>query len=221
MTKKIPVHIDESPIVISLFDYSGEWSLHYRKAGYRVIQIDTKLGIDIFAWDYRAIRKDLVKGILAAPPCTDFTVSGAQYWKKKDEDGTTEISCQLISVVLEIIDYFQPEFFAIENPVGRLRRMLNGEYEDGEPQIIVPDSLKGTLAAPALVFNPCDYGDAWMKKTMLWGKFNSPEKNPVQPEQYCKQGSWTQLLGGKSERTKELRSVTPKGFSSAFFAANS
>jgi len=25
-----------------------------------------------------------VYGILAAPPCTDFSVSGAQYWKQKD-----------------------------------------------------------------------------------------------------------------------------------------
>jgi hypothetical protein len=28
-------------------------------------------------------------------------------------------------------------------------------------------------------------------------------------------------LGGKSERTKELRSITPKGFAKAFYDANS
>jgi site-specific DNA-cytosine methylase len=31
-----------------------------------------------------------VHGILCAPPCTHFSVSGAQYWKQKDNNGKTE-----------------------------------------------------------------------------------------------------------------------------------
>ena len=30
---------------------------------------------------------DDIDGILAAPPCTDFTSAGAQYWAQKDKDG--------------------------------------------------------------------------------------------------------------------------------------
>lgn len=82
-----------------------------------------KWGIDILEWNYKMIPKNLVYGILAAPPCTDFAGSGAQYWPKKDIDGR-------------------------------------------------------------------------------------------------KQGSYIQLWGGKSERTKELRSVTPSGFSKAFYESN-
>jgi hypothetical protein len=91
----------------------------------------------------------------------------------------------------------------MENPVGRLPKLL-------------PDRL----GKPVFYFNPCDFGDPYTKKTCLWGNFNEPVKNPVEPIRVCSQGSWIQTLGGKSERTKELRSITPSGFARAFFEAN-
>lgn len=56
------------------------------------------------------------------------------------------------------------------------------------------------------------------KETWLWGNFNQPEKRYLTP-------TWKEfpghiLYGGKSERTKELRSVDPKGFCQAFYEAN-
>ena len=66
-------------VIISLFDYSGVWSRPYRLAGCRVLQIEDKLGFDVFRWNYKIIRPEIVAGILAAPPCTDLAVSGAQY----------------------------------------------------------------------------------------------------------------------------------------------
>ena len=73
---------------------------------------------------------------------------------------------------------------------------------------------------PRLKFDPCDYGDPYTKKTLLWGSFAVPEPNRVEPIRSCKQGSWIQKLGGKSEKTKTLRSITPPGFAKAFFEAN-
>jgi len=35
--------------ILSLFDYSGNWSFFYKKAGYNVIRQDIKLGQDIFS----------------------------------------------------------------------------------------------------------------------------------------------------------------------------
>jgi hypothetical protein len=71
-----------------------------------------------------------------------------------------------------------------------------------------------------MYFDPCDYGDPYTKKTCLWGSFNRPKQNRVEPQRVCSQGSWLMKLGGSSERTKELRSVTPPGFAQAFFEAN-
>jgi hypothetical protein len=107
---------------------------------------------------------------------------------------------------LEIKDYCQRNgelvFWTLENPVGRIRRLL--------PEI----------GKVKLTFDPCDYGDAYTKRTQLYGVFNLPEKHPVEPVKVCSEGSWLMQLGGKSERTKELRSITPTGFARAFYEAN-
>jgi len=207
--------------LLSLFDYTGTWSAPYLKNGWAVIQIDIKHGVDIMDidtdWLYENIfdGHETVDGILAAPPCTDFSVSGAQYWKKKDADGTTAKSVELVNQVLRIVDVCSPDFWALENPVGRIAQLVPGL---GKPKY----------------FNPHDFGDAYTKKTALYGKFKMPQKtnnvglfkkgtnrlDEVKPIRETKQGSWLMKLGGKSERTKELRSITPSGFAEAFYQFN-
>jgi hypothetical protein len=49
----------------------------------------------------------------------------------------------------------------------------------------------------------------------LWGNFNIPEKNRVEPTEGSK--LWRLPPG---ENRKELRSITPPGFAKAFFEAN-
>jgi hypothetical protein len=145
-----------------------------------------------------------VYGILAAPPCTDFTVSEAQYWKAKDKDGRTIDSMSIVMACLMIIAKAHPTFWAMENPVGRLVHWI-GKYN--------------------MTFNPYDYGDAYPKRTCLWGNFREPVKTPVTPiVVIAKNGDrysnaiWS--TGGKSAKTKELRSITPQGFAKAFYKAN-
>ena len=62
--------------------------------------------------------------------------------------------------------------------------------------------------------------DAYPKKTCLWtgNNFVMPDKLPVKP----KDGYSTQhlKLGGKSQKTKNIRSATPRGFARAVFEAN-
>jgi hypothetical protein len=86
----------------------------------------------------------------------------------------------------------------LENPVGRLNKL--------RPQLGNP-----------WYFQPWHYGDAYTKKTGLWGNFN---KDLVKQEVTPDPNSWIMKLGGKSEKTKELRSMTPLGFAEAFFKAN-
>ena len=185
-------------VILSLFDYSGNWSKPYRDNGYEVYQIDIKLGLDVLDLRIEDLPFDSVHGILAAPPCTDFAGSGAQYWKAKDADGRTEASLALIDKTLEFVKCFQPHWWALENPVGRLSKL--------RPQLGNP-----------WYFQPHWYGDAYTKKTGLWGNFNKDlPRNDVEPDP----NSWIMKLGGKSEKTKELRSMTPMGFANAFFIAN-
>lgn len=194
------------PILISLFDYSGSWSKPYLDANWTVVRIDKKNGDNILTYDYKFF--DHCNGILAAPPCTDYSVSGAQYWKQKDTDGRTAYSNSLVYKTLEIVEYFKPrglKFWALENPLGRIADC-------------VPE-----LGSPRWWFHPSDYGENYTKRTYLWGDFVPPMPLftggaigiPVPVD-----GNFIMKLGGKSERTKELRSVTPAGFARAFYEAN-
>lgn len=182
--------------ILSLFDYSGNWSKPYRENGYNVIQVDIKHGISIFDLQYKQIKN--VYGILAAPPCTDYSLSGARWFAKKDINGQTEESNKLVRKTLEIINYLKPTFWVVENPMSRIHK------------------LHPELGEVKFKFNPYDFGDSHQKMTWLWGKFNDPIKTPGK-----NLGNWMFTnLGGKSERTKELRSETPMGFACAFYKAN-
>jgi len=134
-----------------------------------------------------------VYGILAAPVCTMFSGSGAKH-PRTDEQMAEALS--LVDACLRIIWVLKPKFWAMENPVGKLRKWI---------------------APPRMSFNPCDYGDPYTKKTLLWGNFNEPTKTPVEPTEGSK--LW-KMYGGKSAHTKEMRSITPAGFAQAFFNAN-
>lgn len=179
--------------ILSLCDYSGTWSQPYRDAGYDVIQVDLKHGQDIRNFRFQSHP---VRGILAAPPCTEFSVSCTRFWKQKDEDGRTAEALRLVDACMRIIAAHDPLWWVLENPVGR---------------------LKDWIGPAKMFFDPCDYGDPYTKKTGLWGQFNPPAMSKVFPELGS---SPITGLGGKSERTKELRSITPGGFAQAFFEAN-
>jgi hypothetical protein len=195
---------------LSLFDYSGVWSAPYHKAGYKTTQVDIKHGDDVLditeAWLDKVGK---IHGILAAPPCTHFCVSGARHFSSKDKDGRTSEGLKLLHKTMWIIQKTDPKWWVIENPVGRINRLFP-EMEYFGPSY----------------FQPWQYGDPYTKKTGLWGKFKMPPvRNPVRPIMYTnskgQKGSWMWAkLGGNSEKTKELRSLTPAGFAQAFFEAN-
>ncbi len=177
-------------IILDLCGGTGAWSKPYKDNGYDVRLVT--LPDDVR--DY--IPPKNVYGVLAAPPCTHFSGSGAMWWEEKDKDGRTLEDLSIITACLMIVARTKPKFWALENPIGRLRRWL------GKPE---------------MYFNPCDYGDPYTKKTCLWGDFNRPIKSPVKPIL----GSYLhKRYGGKSERTKIMRSITPSGFANAFFEAN-
>lgn len=196
--------LDAKKVILSLFDFSGNWSKPYKDAGYDVYCVDIKHNIDVLSLTPEDMPFDSVYGILAAPPCTDFSGSGAQYWPVKDIDGRTDYSLSMVDKVISLVGYYNPVFWALENPVGRLSTL---RPQLGKPWYFNPYEFAGWLD---------DNSERYTKKTGLWGKFNKPEKLPLSilgPNPIM-------ALGGKSERTKELRSMTPHGFSRAFYESN-
>lgn len=200
--------------ILSLFDLTGTWCEPYKQAGYNVIQIDLQLGIDIMDWDYKnEVNKGDVYGILNASPCDDFALSGARWFKDKDQDGRTEHSIKIAKKGMEIIEYYNPEFWVLENPMTRIHKVI--------PEI-------GELKYK---FNPCDFAgylpehkqdeERYNKMTWLFGKFKEPVKKRIEPLQK-ESPVWTNPNGYPygSVELKNWRSKTPKGFSQAFFNSN-
>lgn len=175
--------------ILSLCDYTGAWSQPYADAGYDVIRVDIKRGQDV-----RLLRHvGPVRGILAAPPCTHFASSGARWWGDKGEDAILE-GLAVVDACCRIVLSHRPLWWVLENPVGRLR-----DY----------------LGEPAFSFDPCDYGDPYTKRTLLWGAFKAPAMRRVP----AYEGSRMHKLSPSEDRAA-LRSVTPAGFAQAFFEAN-
>lgn len=190
--------------LISLFDYTGNWSRPYKEAGWNVIQVDIQHGIDVMIFPYKDYGCD---GLLISEPCTDYATSGAKHFKAKDSNGRTESSQSLVSRTKEIIDYYNPFFWSLENPRTRIHKL--------NPWI---------GQRPKFIFNPCDFAQfdpeysRYNKETRLFGKFNDPVICRMEPLQKNNPG-W-EKLGGNSLATKNARSITPMGFAKAFYNAN-
>ena len=181
---------NKDKIILDLCGGTGSWSKPYKEAGYDV-RVITLPENDVRT--YIPQKGYQIYGVLAAPPCCHLAGSGARWWKSKGHKALLE-SLSMVDACLRIILTGNPFFWCLENPVGRLTKYLG---------------------VPRLYFQPYEYGDPYQKKTCLWGNFDRPEKNIVEPTEGQK--IWRM---SPSEKRKELRSITPPGFAKAFFKAN-
>jgi len=219
-----------SKIILDLCGGTGSWSKPYRDSGeYKVITM-TLPDYDVENWkNYEEIRElvysNKVYGILAAPPCTMFSIARNDKTALLPRD--LKKGMRTIHACLDIVheclynpfrvDKNSLKFWALENPAsGYLKRFLGN---------------------PPFIFDPSDFGDNHTKKTALWGMFNLPkstgkvhvlkgdknnfvksvekffkEKEHLIPEGYREKT-------GLSMRTI-VRSITPQGFAQAFYKAN-
>jgi len=225
--------MQNQPVILDLCGGTGSWSRFYREdPAYRVVIVDPgewgslaavpgaeilEMDVRDFAYEVteavdsragrvRGIWLDDVRGILAAPPCTHFSRSGARWWAQKGEEVLID-ALSIVEACFRVVDDTNPLWWCLENPAGRLRWFI------GNPKIIIqPHHYAGHAEDPET--------QRYTKTTLLWGDFSLPEKQNLEPVRVCAQGSWIQKLGGKSDRTKRLRSMTPEGFARAFYLAN-
>lgn len=189
------------PVVLDLCGGTGSWGQPYRDAGYEVLTVDP------FAEPEDGIREDVrtwrvpeglrVRGVIAAPPCTIFAVSGARWWAERDPDGERlRDGLSVVDACLRIVATVRPEWWVLENPVGRLRHWLG---------------------APAATFQPWEYGDGYSKRTLLWGSFSMPPRVHATPPKGTDDRIHRAPPGPGRAR---FRSMTPPMFARAFMEAN-
>jgi hypothetical protein len=217
---------DENDVVVSLFDASGIFSRPYEEMGMTVIRFDLKRGHDLME-DFQSILDELdemvaegarIRGVIAQPPCTTFTNSGARWQSTRHDrvwdnavtrmwgakaaqmfDTPVEYNQTLVLITEEMIARLEPDtFFVIENPAGRIERLTG-------------------LPKPLLVMQPHHFGSPYTKRTHLWGDFE-----PVLPTAnvHPAEGSKMHKLRGRDEKNEGLRSLTPEPFAYAFALAN-
>jgi site-specific DNA-cytosine methylase len=197
----------KNKIILDLCGGTGAWSRPYKDAGYDVRVISAPV------FDVRTfIPPANVYGILAAPPCTMFSMARTVAKTPRDLRGAMEVVDACLNIIWQCqYNGKRLGFWAIENPKGRLRWFLG---------------------KPALTFNPYDFGDAYRKPTDIWGNFNTDlKKTPVEldPKQK-KQGQLNiqhlQPIPSDYVRDPNMslraiaRSITHTGFARAFFKAN-
>lgn len=190
-------------VILSLCDFTGNWSAPYREAGYEVRAVDLAHGQDVRLLPCPDVP---VHGILAAPPCDHFSKAGGHLWAQKGDAALLE-GLSVVDACLRLVAVCRPSWWALENPAGRLRRYIG---------------------PPAWSFQPWQFGDAWTKQTYLWGCFTPPlplfseqarqEVEPVMPGKNRHRDLTSRYSG--TGKGKQKRSETPPGFALAFFEAN-
>jgi len=189
-------------IILDLCGGTGAWSEPYRKFGYDV-RLITLPDYDVETYE----PPKNVYGILAAPPCTIFSLANHRV-NRLNRDFKKAMIC--VRACLNIIwtvqeNGAQLKFWALENPKGYLYNFLG---------------------KPAFYFQPWQFGETDFratKRTAIWGYFNQPVKTVIKRNvPYIRDPRNTKSTNSNPgwQVNKEKRAITPAGFANAFFKAN-
>ena len=180
------------PRLLELF--SGTHSVGHvaNTMGYEVISLDLKnadINCDILNWDYKIYPRGYFHVIHASPPCTEYSIAKTVGVRKIEEAN------KIVLKTLEIIEYFNPQFFILENPqTGLLKKqpfMYGMPYKD---------------------VDYCCYGMPYRKRTRIWNNITEWIPKPLcRHDCHCSDGrkhylraQRGQIRGVKSNSLVEL-----------------
>lgn len=231
--------------VIFLFDYTGLMAKPWADAGYQCYCFDGQHApganksthqniFNIGMWFNNNATGDFIDDdlnkiigitgddvcfVFGFPECTNLAVSGAAHFaKKRDNNPFFQEEAMILVRLVEYLGIKLKCPWGLENPVSVISTMwrkpdysfhpyeYGGYLPDDDIHPIYPEYIKPR--------------DAYPKKTCIWSGngFVMPKKMPVEvmpgySDQHKK-------LGGKSLKTKNIRSATPRGFANAVYLAN-
>lgn len=138
--------------VLELFSGTGSVGKCCKELGWEVVSVDMLLPadhqVDIMDFDYKQYPKDEFDIVWASPPCNEYSAMNYCIPTKIPD---IEKANQLVSKSLEIINYFNCEYWFIENPqTGTLKN-----------QPFMKD-------LPYYDLDYCKYGHPIRKRTRIW-----------------------------------------------------
>lgn len=192
-------------IILDLCGGTGSWSRPYKDEGY-----DVRV-VTLPEFDVRTYEPPLgVYGVLAAPPCTEFSCAKGALPRDFETGMSVVEAC--LKVVWKCQMQGRLAFWALENPTGLLRRFLGN---------------------PPYRFRQWWFGDGKQKPTDLWGYFNPPKRTIFEEPE-----GMVRLYGKRSQgrdwgnphapeefkhmklNRSAIRAITPPGFARAFYERN-
>lgn len=214
-------------IILDLCGGTGAWSRPYKDAGYCVEVITlpawdvTKVEFGSHAMEF--VRQDVhykdtktvlygdVYGILAAPPCTEFSLAKAS--APRDFAAGVEVLQACLNIIWQCRIHTKLAFWALENPVGFMRQFMG---------------------RPHYTFEHWQFGDMQIKPTDIWGYFKEPAATvKVKPQGLTKRyangrtnckhwcnANCPEEYKGMGLTRAAIRAITPPGFANAFYKAN-
>ena len=115
--------------VLELFSGSGSVSKVCKELGYECVSVDIEFEathkVDILEFDYKQYKPDEFNIVWASPPCTYYSSLQRSWIGKQKKTGIyteekhkqdLEYSDKLVRKALEIINYFKPKLWFMENP---------------------------------------------------------------------------------------------------------
>lgn len=217
--------MNSEKIILDLCGGTGAWSEPYRKAGYDV-RVITLPDWNVNDWAYYPDQDALIfdgkgkaldilvskiHGILAAPPCTEFSVAKGN--AKRDFRKGMDVVSSCMEIIWTVRAHGSLSWWALENPVGFLRQFLG---------------------IPRFTYQHWQFGNPQIKPTDIWGYFTHPvkkvRKKPRQlsikfPNGRANGRGWSKPRAPKRYRglhltRADIRAITPPGFARAFFKSN-
>ncbi len=130
--------------VLELFSGTGSVSRVCNELGFEVISLDlhnADINCDILKWDYTKYNVGEFDIIWGSPPCATFShltnsnigkiIRNELYTKELMEKREREIGLVLLEKTKEIINYFKPTYYFIENPQSsRMKNYMDYPYYD-------------------------------------------------------------------------------------------
>tara|TARA_Y100000361_G_scaffold109877_1_gene99820 strand:+ start:2185 stop:2808 length:624 start_codon:yes stop_codon:yes gene_type:complete len=179
--------------ILELFAGSRSFSKVAEELGHETFSTDIK-DFDNIDYVTNILEFDLKKipfkpdVIWASPPCTYFSVASiGKHWNKDHTPKTKEavLGCKIIIKTLEIINELQPDYYFIENPRGKLRK------------------LKFMQKIPRATVTYCQYGDTRMKPTDIWTNhlYTPLFSNGWKPKPICKNGDTCHVAAPRGSQT--------------------
>lgn len=166
-----------------------------------------------------SITGDDVSFVFGFPECTDLAVSGAAHFSsKRDNNPFFQDEAMVLVKLVELLGESYGCKWALENHVSVISTKwrkpdfsfhpyeFGGYLPENDTHPSYPEYIKPR--------------DAYPKKTCIWygNGFVEPLEKPVYVEPgYSEQHK---KLGGRSLKTKNIRSATPRGFAKAVFLSN-